>query len=142
MNAEYCLPVSGSLGSNCQSRLSLLPGSLWTARGASPHMDEITDHAVDLRTWSCRMSHTESRSIVIPSRCGTVRGSAAVGYAAGRSGRGCPGGRPVVFYPCHRVCVGTLEGGAYPLVAGVDVLGPDQVGDPGHAELFLDPFAG
>jgi hypothetical protein len=36
----------------------------------------------------------------------------------------------------------TLQGCAYPLIAGVDVLGADRVGDAGHRELFLDSFVG
>ena len=48
--------------------------------------------------------------------------------------------RLVLLYPCCRVGVGALQGGAHPLLAGVDVLRGHRVGDPGHAELFLDLF--
>ena len=52
------------------------------------------------------------------------------------------GGGLVVFDPGCCVRVRALEGGAYSFIAGVDVLRGDQVGDAGHAELFLDPFTG
>ena len=44
--------------------------------------------------------------------------------------------------PRHRVGVGTFHGCAHPLVADVEVLGADQVGDPGDGELLLDPLVG
>src|SRR5580700_918861 len=55
---------------------------------------------------------------------------------------GVPPAGLALRYPGLRVGVGAFEGGTDALVAGVDVLGPDQAGDTGHAELLLDGLAG
>jgi hypothetical protein len=62
----------------------------------------------------------------------------------GRARSPCVGpvGTVALLYPGCRVFVGALQGGANPLVAGVDVLGAHQVGDPSGAELPLDLFTG
>ena len=62
----------------------------------------------------------------------------------GRARSPCVGpvGTVALLYPGCRVFVGAHQGGANPLVAGVDVLGAHQVGDPSGAELPLDLFTG
>lgn len=59
------------------------------------------------------------------------------GRAAPASPLAGPLGKLVVFYPRHSVRVGALEGGAHPLIAGVDVFGGDHVGDPWRATTSL-----
>jgi len=51
-------------------------------------------------------------------------------------------GQLVLLDSSQGVCVGTLQGGPYALIAGVDVLRPDQLSDAVHPELLPDMLTG